>query len=459
MNAFKISEYTVIVEIPSEDVEKKAIVYSTRSTGVITVKVSSLNAITEGRIEDLTNEEISALTKYNVIVPFDENEIEEILSENSFMKGDKSLLAYTIQPTGNCQLGCHYCGQTHSKIKMTEYIVQKSFQRIEKTILQEGYQGTSVTWYGGEPSMALPEIESFTKKMDAFCEEHGKVYTADIITNGLSLKENIFHKMVAQLHIRAFQITIDGTKEHHDSRRMTKSGNDTFDIIYNNVVNCVNSETFEKYKPSISIRINIDRENSPSVETFINNLKESGILSKIGLSFSPVFDWGGNNADSKSLSVDEFSNKEIDWLLMVDELGGTVGSVIPKRAAASCMVDNKDSEVFDAYGNIFSCYEMPYTKTYQNKDYIEGNVVKQDAVVNKDIEIRNWQSHVETRKYSSCIDCKFYPVCGGGCPKDWIEGRPACPPFKYNMEDKLLLHYVLEKGKENAESFNQVQSR
>lgn len=459
MNTFKISEFTVIAEIPSQDEEKKAIVYSTRSTGVITVKMSSLDAVREGRLEDLTDEEISTLTRYMIIVPEEENEIEEVLHENTYMKGDKSMLTYTIQPTGNCQLGCHYCGQVHSKIKMTEYIVLKSFQRIEKTVLKEGYQGVSVTWYGGEPSMALAEIESFTEKMDAFCEEHDKIYVADIITNGLSLKENIFNKMVEKLHIKAFQITIDGTKEHHDKRRMTKSGNDTFDIIYNNVVNCVNSETFKKFKPSISIRINIDRENSPSVEQFVRNLKESNILDKVGLSFSPVFDWGGNNANSKSLSVDEFSNKEIDWLLLVDELGGTVGSVIPKRTAASCMVDNKDSEVFDAYGNIFSCYELPYTEKYQNKEYIEGNVVKQGETPNKDLEIRNWQNHVKERKYSNCIDCKFYPVCGGGCPKDWIEGRPACPPFKYNMEDKLLLHYFLEKNKNTTETFTNVQSR
>ena len=193
MNKFKISEYTVVAEIPSQEEEKKSIVYSTRPTGVVTVKSNTLKAVQENNLEKLSDEEISALTRYNIIVPEDENEIDDILSENSYMRGDKSMLTYTIQPTGNCQLGCHYCGQTHSKIKMTEYIVEKSFQRIKKTILEEGYQGVSVTWYGGEPSMALKEIESFTEKIDAFCEEHDKIYFADIITNGLSLKENIFH--------------------------------------------------------------------------------------------------------------------------------------------------------------------------------------------------------------------------------------------------------------------------
>ena len=263
--------------------------------------------------------------------------------------------------------------------------------------------------------------------------------------------------MVEDLHIKAFQITIDGTKEHHDNRRMTKSGNDTFDIIYNNVVNCVNSQTFKDFTPSISIRINIDKENASSVETLIQMLKDSDILDKISLSFSPVFDWEGNNANSNSLSVDEFSNKEIDWSLLVDDLNGNIGNLIPQRKPVSCMVDNPDSEVFDAFGNIFSCYELPYTKKYQNKNYIEGNLVKQGDI-NKNIEIRNWQESVKTKKYSNCIECKFYPVCGGGCPKDWIEGRPACPPFKFNMEEKLLLHYFLKQSNNNT-NFTEVQTR
>lgn len=37
------------------------------------------------------------------------------------------------------------------------------------------------------------------------------------------------------------------------------------------------------------------------------------------------------------------------------------------------------------------------------------------------------------------------PVCGGGCPKSWKEGIKPCPSTKFNIKDKLLLHYATNK--------------
>jgi uncharacterized protein len=31
------------------------------------------------------------------------------------------------------------------------------------------------------------------------------------------------------------------------------------------------------------------------------------------------------------------------------------------------------------------------------------------------------------------------PVCGGSCPKQWLEELNPCPPTKLNIEDRLLL--------------------
>lgn len=62
--------------------------------------------------------ELLELTRSEILVCDDENELETILSFDAHSEDYKEALGVTIQPTANCQLGCHYCGQVHSKNKM-----------------------------------------------------------------------------------------------------------------------------------------------------------------------------------------------------------------------------------------------------------------------------------------------------------------------------------------------------
>lgn len=56
-------------------------------------------------------------------------------------------------------------------------------------------------------------------------------YQADRITNGYLLTEKVV-AMLPSLSISSLQITIDGMKAVHDSRRCLKLGAPTFDRIY-----------------------------------------------------------------------------------------------------------------------------------------------------------------------------------------------------------------------------------
>jgi uncharacterized protein len=37
------------------------------------------------------------------------------------------------------------------------------------------------------------------------------------------------------------------------------------------------------------------------------------------------------------------------------------------------------------------------------------------------------------------------PVCGGACPKAWLEGHRPCPSAKWNIESRLLLSYAASR--------------
>jgi uncharacterized protein len=43
------------------------------------------------------------------------------------------------------------------------------------------------------------------------------------------------------------------------------------------------------------------------------------------------------------------------------------------------------------------------------------------------------------------------PTCGGGCPKEWSEGRKPCPPTKLNITERMLLTYALIKKRKEED--------
>ena len=40
------------------------------------------------------------------------------------------------------------------------------------------------------------------------------------------------------------------------------------------------------------------------------------------------------------------------------------------------------------------------------------------------------------------------PVCGGQCPKAWLEGTAPCPPPKYNIRERLNVLYALSHSQQ-----------
>ena len=74
--------------------------------------------------------------------------------------------------------------------------------------------------------------------------------------------------------VTQFQITIDGTAESHDTRRITKAGEPTFDIIMKNIVDVTNTKIYKDYNCNISIRVNIDKTNYQYVEPLIEKINK-----------------------------------------------------------------------------------------------------------------------------------------------------------------------------------------
>lgn len=438
----KLSYYTIF----SDEVNKNGdtVLFCTRTGEAFIVNREIKNNLVNKSFELIPDTILQKIITAKGLVEEGEDELLEIRSENKANVQNSTELYTVIQPSANCQLGCYYCGQTHTKSYLSEQLFEPLLERIERKASTGKFNSLYMGWFGGEPLMALPQIRKLTPRLKEIAATYNMSYGANMTTNGMSLKSGIFEELVRDLGLKKIEITLDGIAQYHDKHRYTKEGGNSFDIIFKNLLEIVNREDYYDFKCSITIRCNIDKNNWDGVSPLIDLLAEHNLQNKIAY-FYPigVYSWGGNDAHKKSLSKEEYAGKEIDWFIEMYEKGFSP-NILPRRQKQVCMAVSENSDMYDAYGNVFNCTEVSYTDVYKGTPYALGNLSKPDEISDKR-PLSDWNDTILTDKFP-CHTCKMLPVCGGGCPKSWHEDMRACPSFKFNIKERLALGYVISKA-------------
>lgn len=437
--------------IPSDDIEisdkeVKQVLFATRTGSVITLDKRYIEMLNKKEFEKLPNKILKDLIEIQAIVSEEEDELLHVLTENEDAINSDSVLSLVIQPGASCQLGCHYCGQKHSNDYMDEGLIKNTVARIKHKIYTEYPKAMSVTWYGAEPLMGLRQIREMSPKILELADDNKIDYIAHMVTNGMSLKFDIYKELVDKYRIKSYQITLDGTAEYHDRNRfLKKDKGPSFDIIFNNIIKIATSDHYKKSGANITIRCNVDNNNVEGLPELIKALKDNNLQDKVGFYLVPVHKWGENDAEANTgVEKNSFAQQEIDWMISLIESGFEV-DILPERKKIACSSVKKNSEVYDAYGTISSCWEVPYTEPYGNSKYEFGHVAFPVETEGVEIPMRNWNQDILNKDYG-CKTCKLLPVCGGECPIHWETGTPACPSFKFNIKERLLLKYIAVNG-------------
>jgi len=259
----KKSYYTIFSDVLNDKEDR--VIFSTRTSQAFIVKKEVYDMYEAGDFMSLPQDVLEKFIQCSMAVPEDENELLAIVEENKKEIRDDTLMYESIQPSAMCQLGCDYCGQDHKKVNMGSELYDNLVQRLNAKAEGRNFRKLYIGWFGAEPLMGLKQIRELTPLLKDFCRQRGMNYGAKIVTNGLSLKENIFYELVNELSIDHVEITLDGTALYHDQRRHTKEKGATFDIILNNILSIVNNESYDRSKVRLTIRCNVDERNYEGV--------------------------------------------------------------------------------------------------------------------------------------------------------------------------------------------------
>ena len=332
-------------------------------------------------------------------------------------------MGLTIAVTEDCNFRCTYCYEQNSiqPKKMTTEVQGDIVQLVENRI--EALSNLSITWYGGEPLMAMDTIKNLSDKIVELCETHNITYNAFIVTNGYLLNADYASKL-ANLKVTGAQVTLDGPEDIHNERRPLVGGKPTFDRIIKNLQEAI------EHIPNINIRINTDKENEERVDEIFDVLKNHDLLGKVGVYLGFVEALNDSYVQYKCMTPESFSKTHYNF---VKKNGIDIKTLYPRRFTNYCCADAINSYVIGADGYLYKCWnDIGMTENSVDK-------LPQKNTSGLDHNFKMYSDYMlyDPTTDEKCQDCSYLPICMGGCPNRRIEAIDNCTHTKYVLEDYL----------------------
>lgn len=435
--------------------DSKTIAFNSMTCALAEVEDDFLNML--DKIENINYKDLNDKQKelFNnmkdggYIVEDESYEIKELKFRNFTSRYQAGVLGLTIAPTLNCNFKCVYCYETPKNVTMTQDIQDCIIDVVMKQI--STIKELDITWYGGEPLLCKDIIYNLSEKLIAICNENKIKYSAYMITNGYLLDDETIENY-KKYKITGAQLTVDGPKDVHNSRRILKSGKDD---NFDRVISAIKRLKENNLQPSV--RINIDKSNIQYLDNLLETFKNNGMLD-VGIHLGQVTEYtkACKSISSCCYDTEEFSNLLIEFQKKLNKNGfkGGIGSVYyPSLRGNYCGADQINSFVIDPEGYIYKCWNE-----IGNIDRSNGNIkdIKEEKIPEA-FQFNNTLDYMSYSPFDSekCLDCKLLPMCMGGCPYFRVNGdSEACERWKYNLEE--IIKYTCCCNEEYPEEFEKA---
>ena len=344
-----------------------------------------------------------------------------------------------IMPTYDCNFRCPYCYEQHRLKKgeawlssvMNDETIDAIFVAVDDHKAR-GFSFASCVLYGGEPF--LKKNREVVGRIADKCKARGIKIQA--ITNGYDL--DAFLDCIEEYRFDYLQITVDGTADINDCRRLHKNGLPTYDRILNNV------ELALSRGVDIRLRVNVGRDNLHGIGALISDLKARGFIEKeetrakeekklkekdkkvktgrghFHYFFKAAYDDAHpeKNVSERDIidelmkigfTAGEAISLERQYIQFAERLSGLLGKEsFPEFSPVYCYAE-RGLVVVDPFGKAYSCFDSVA---------IEENSV---GYVDKDLGRFLWNFNKAKWRVRTvdnmepCRTCPYALCCGGGC--------------------------------------------
>ena len=182
--------------------ENQVLMFNLVSSAVAKLDLACYERFEKGQ---WTQEEAGAFVQNGFLVPTETNELGKVKALRYVNNYSTDNAAFQILPTTACNARCPYCYEQ-------DFVSQSFPESLEPKLVEfiSSYMGIAkhihVTWFGGEPLLRPDFIERISEALIENAEQREVGYTADIISNGSLVTEDIAH-LLKRCHVGNAQIS------------------------------------------------------------------------------------------------------------------------------------------------------------------------------------------------------------------------------------------------------------
>jgi uncharacterized protein len=374
------------------------------------------------------------LSRRGFMVRDDVDELERFRFAYARGQWRSDTLELTLLASEECDFRCTYCYEKFQHGTMLPDVREGIRRYVAGRASQ--LKRLTIAWFGGEPLMGWDAIQELGPFFADVASRHGITHAQTITTNGYLLDDERAGALLSW-GCRSFQITLDGLPAEHDCKRKLRDGSATYDVILRNLRSL--QQRAEDFR--VVIRVNIDRQNGPKLESFVEALgKDFGGDARYMMRFKMVGRWGGD----RDADLDVCGRKE--GLQFIHELqdaalhaGVRVEAGIDHHSTPGsqvCYAARPYHFVVSATGKLMKCTVA--------LDEMEENIVGQvhasgEWQVSDDRMMRWCNPFFESD--ATCKQCHLLPTCqGAACPLVRLEtGQRSCCSTRSDLKHQLRM--------------------
>lgn len=342
-------------------------------------------------------------------------------------------LCVSLAPTLDCNFACPYCYEKHKrKVSMGEEDIERFLRFVRNYPKKRLY----LHWYGGEPLLAFETMKKIADGLNAI---EGVTWAGQgIVTNGYLIDDEVID-FFKRTKLETMQISLDGNREHHDSKRFDKL---TREGSFDTLVDHIGRVLAELPETRLNVRINVDKTNAAEYKEVAallqNRYKEHARHLYVYPGLIRVADqerrcWGCESMVGREL---------YDFYKTLYDEGVANVEWMPLQRSKGCTATGLHSFVIGPTGDIYKCWN-----DLGDASRCCGNIG--EAQMSRPALLRRYMIDGAGINSAECRACALLPVCHTGCPWERVENKfngmryDPCLLLKDGelLKKSLSLHY------------------
>ncbi|MDY6986306.1 MAG: SPASM domain-containing protein [Candidatus Thermoplasmatota archaeon] len=419
------------------NVGEKSVIYNALNDSITQLDSEAIDLLEKKDFDKFPPDCLNELISGGVLV---EDEMEEMQKYRYLVNKHRyqsNVYIFTIVTSHICNLKCTYCyegGGWYNKA-MSEKEAENVVNFMKGTLAKKAHRGLSVLFYGGEPLVAEKACVKIAQDVSAFCDETGLETYLAMATNGTLITEKTIEKLFAPYNFKVVQITLDGNRKDHNSRRMYKDGSPTYDIILSAI------KMLDDASVPVHIRLNIDKKNIEGLNDLFDDLKSLN-LKRADFYYSPIYSMTEECKHMSEVCLGDSELLEVQKSVYPEMKKTGMAATIRPVQHFGCMFETDDSFVIDPYMDIYKCLTL-MNRERDRVGYLDDEGKMRLLPRFYDVMSRSPLNNGE------CLECPYLPLCNGGCAAQAVD-RTGSYHGTVCTEEKVLLKDRLEqycKGK------------